>query len=119
MDKEILMLHGARYAVSKLIEVGSCSFAHKINEKWQTVEFTDIYDYLTEKINEHETGNEEGQYNLDSIYKALDGFHENRKEQIEKAIEYWNGIHGQVTAPKGTFEKMFDEAEEDENEYEI
>lgn len=33
--------------------------------------------------------------------------------------ETWNGIHAQITAPKGTFEKIFNEAKEDENEYEI
>ena len=30
------------------------------------------------------------------------------------ATETWNGMHGQVTAPKGTFEKIFNDAKEDD-----
>ena len=28
--------------------------------------------------------------------------------------ETWNGIHGQITAPKGTFKKIFDDAESED-----
>ena len=27
--------------------------------------------------------------------------------------ETWNGMHGQITAPKGTFEKIFNDADDD------
>ena len=30
--------------------------------------------------------------------------------------EIWNGIHAQITAPKGTFERIFNEAEDDDND---
>lgn len=30
--------------------------------------------------------------------------------------ETWNGIHAQITAPKGTFDKIWEEAESEENE---
>ena len=30
------------------------------------------------------------------------------------STETWNGMHGQVTAPKGTFEKIFNDAKEDD-----
>ena len=29
--------------------------------------------------------------------------------------ETWNGIHAQITAPKGTFERIFNEADDDNN----
>lgn len=34
----------------------------------------------------------------------------------EKENEKWNGIHAQVTAPKGTFERIFNEAKDDETD---
>lgn len=41
------------------------------------------------------------------------------ESQESEETEVWNSIHGQVTAPKGTFERIYNEAKEDENEYEI
>lgn len=40
-------------------------------------------------------------------------------KKVKKSIktETWNGFHGQVTAPKGTFEKIFND--EDNNDYDI
>jgi len=32
-----------------------------------------------------------------------------------KEIEEWNGIHGQVTAPKGTFDRIYNECQEDDD----
>lgn len=39
-------------------------------------------------------------------------------EWIEKEsdTETWNGIHAQIAAPKGTFEKIFNDAEEGEDD---
>lgn len=36
--------------------------------------------------------------------------------RISDDVEVWNGIHAQITAPKGTFEKIFNDAEEGEGE---
>lgn len=35
-----------------------------------------------------------------------------RKAESEE-IETWNGIHAQITAPKGTFELIFNDADDD------
>jgi hypothetical protein len=35
---------------------------------------------------------------------------------IYEDTETWNSFHGQITAPKGTFKKIWDEAEEDQEE---
>ena len=32
----------------------------------------------------------------------------------QKELEVWNGIHGQVVAPKGTFMKIYNEAKDDD-----
>ena len=36
--------------------------------------------------------------------------------RMESETETWNGIHGQITAPKGTFKKIFDDAESEDDE---
>jgi hypothetical protein len=38
------------------------------------------------------------------------------KKQGDSELETWEGIHAQVTAPKGTFDKIWNEAEEDNDE---
>lgn len=60
MDKELLMLYGARHAVLKILEAGNCSFAKTLdNETWLTVEYADICNYLTEMIDKY-TAESEG-----------------------------------------------------------
>lgn len=52
MNKELLMLYGARHAVGQMLEKGNCSFAKRLEDgTWQTIEYADICNYLTEKIN--------------------------------------------------------------------
>jgi len=34
-------------------------------------------------------------------------------KMVEQESEIWNGIHAQITAPKGTFERIFNEADDD------
>lgn len=59
MDKELLMLYGARHAVLKMLETGNCSFAKKMNdETWLTIEYADICNYLTEMIDKYRTESE-------------------------------------------------------------
>lgn len=53
MDKKLLMLHGAKYAVLKMMSNGSCLFAKKINNSWQTINWSDIEDYLDKMIDEY------------------------------------------------------------------
>ena len=60
MDKELLMLHGARHAVLQMIDKCNCSFAKKLdNGKWQTIEYADICNYLTEMIDKYKAESEE------------------------------------------------------------
>lgn len=51
---------------------------------------------------------------------ALNEQEKRATEEMDKAeyaeYEEWNGIHAQITAPKGTFEKIFNDAEEGEGE---
>ena len=56
MDKELLMLHGALHAVATLLEKGNCGYAKK---GCGYVEYTDICDYLMEKIEELESERED------------------------------------------------------------
>lgn len=42
--------------------------------------------------------------------KACDDF------LYQKELEAWNGIHGQMVMPKGTFEKIYNEAEEEDDD---
>ena len=48
---------------------------------------------------------------LKSIQDNFDGIAKNLKE-----IEEWNGIHSQVIAPKGTFEKIYNECKEEDDD---
>ena len=60
MDKELLMLYGARNAVLRILERGSMSFAKRINdEKWQIVEWADIVNYLSDMIDKYKAESEE------------------------------------------------------------
>lgn len=34
-------------------------------------------------------------------------------EEENEETETWNGFHGQITAPKGTFERIFNDADDD------
>ena len=33
-----------------------------------------------------------------------------------KMVEIWEGYHGQVVAPRGTFEEIYNDVEDDEND---
>lgn len=51
MNKKLLMLYGAAYAVSSFIKDDSKAYARKdITGKWQSVDWFDIYDFLTDLI---------------------------------------------------------------------
>lgn len=59
MDKELLMLYAVRHAVLKMLEGGNCSFAKSLDDgTWLTVEYTDICNYLTEKIDKYKAESE-------------------------------------------------------------
>jgi hypothetical protein len=54
MDKELLMLYGARHAVLQIIDKGNCSFAKKQDDgTWQAVDWVDICNYLTDMIDQY------------------------------------------------------------------
>ena len=51
MDKELLMLYGARHAVLQIIDKGNCDFVKRLDDgTLQTVDFADICNYLTDMI---------------------------------------------------------------------
>lgn len=53
MNKELLMLHGAAYAVSQMIGAGSWGYRLiSAERKMETVEWSDILDYLLSLIEE-------------------------------------------------------------------
>ena len=37
-------------------------------------------------------------------------------KHLGKEQETWNGIHGQITAPNGTFERIFNNADEEDDD---
>ena len=48
------MLYGARQAVLQIINKGSCAFAKRIDdETYQTVDWADICNYLTDMIDKY------------------------------------------------------------------
>ncbi len=60
MDKELLMLYGARQAVLQMIDKGSSAYAKKLeNGTWQTIEWANICDFLTEIIDKYKAEAEE------------------------------------------------------------
>lgn len=51
MDKELLMLYGARHAVLQMLKEGNCFFSKQmIDGTYETVGFIDICNYLFDKI---------------------------------------------------------------------
>ena len=60
MDKELLMLYGARHAVLQIIDKASCSYAKRLDDgTWQTIDYVDICNYLTEKIDKYKADKEQ------------------------------------------------------------
>lgn len=60
MDKELLMLYGSRQAVLQMMSKGSCSYAKRLDDgSWQTIEWADICNYLTEMIDKYKAESEE------------------------------------------------------------
>ena len=59
MDKELLMLYGARQAVLQILYKGSCSYAKRLDDgTWQTVDWGDICNYLTDMIDKYKAESE-------------------------------------------------------------
>lgn len=52
MDKESLMLHGAAYAVIRMIDDGSWGYRNLNDGRFEDVEWKDILDYLVSLIEE-------------------------------------------------------------------
>lgn len=60
MNKELLMLYGARHAVLEMMGKGSCSYAKRLDDgTWQTAKWVDICNYLTDMIDKYKAGSEE------------------------------------------------------------
>lgn len=54
MDKELLMLYGARHAVLQIMDKGNCVFAKRLDDgTCHSVDFVDICNYLTDMIEKH------------------------------------------------------------------
>jgi hypothetical protein len=59
MDKELLMLYGARQAVLQIIDEGGYGFAKRLDDgTWQRVEWSDICNYLTDMIDKYKAESE-------------------------------------------------------------
>ena len=60
MNEELLMLYGAAYAVSRYMNDGSKAYARKdITGKWRSVDWVDIFDFLTDLIEANKERDEE------------------------------------------------------------
>ena len=60
MNKELLMLYGARQAVLQIIDEGSYGFAKRLDDgTWQRVEWGDICNYLTGMIDKYKVESED------------------------------------------------------------
>ena len=60
MDKKALMLYGSRHAVLEMMGKGSCSYAKRLDDgSWQTIDWADIVNYLTEMIDKYKAESEE------------------------------------------------------------
>ena len=52
-QEELLMLYGAKFAVSQIRDHGGAYYGYKNTDgKWETVKWDDIYKYLDDKIDE-------------------------------------------------------------------
>lgn len=59
-----MMLYGIRQAVLQIIDKGSCAYAKRLDDgTWQTIEWVDIYNFLTDIIdkNKAENGQQESE----------------------------------------------------------
>ena len=60
MSEELLMLYGAAYAVSSFMNKGSKAYARKdMTGKWRSVDWVDIFDFLTDLIDNNKEEREE------------------------------------------------------------
>lgn len=60
MPKELLMLYGATYAVVRFMNNGSKAYSRKSESgKWISVDWVDIFDYLTDLIDKYKEESEE------------------------------------------------------------
>ena len=59
MDKELLMLYGARYAVIKVLDSGGKWFSKTVENDKQLVEYADICNYLTKMIDKYKAESED------------------------------------------------------------
>ena len=53
-DDELTMLYGAKFAVAERIKNGGMQYARRLDNDFYFVEWKDIFDYLTNKIDELE-----------------------------------------------------------------
>ena len=54
MDKELLVLYGARHAVLKMLEKGYCEYVIKRDGIYKSIEYMEIQGYITKRIIELE-----------------------------------------------------------------
>jgi hypothetical protein len=72
----------------------------------------EVCDYIAEFVNhEYATDRER-----ELVKHIIGGIQHLPSVRPKTELETWEGIHAQVTAPKGTFDKIWNEAEEDNDE---
>ena len=54
MTKEDMYISGCLFAVNRLIEDGSSSFAIRVNDKWETVPWSEIREWINTRVAESE-----------------------------------------------------------------
>lgn len=72
----------------------------------------EVCDYIAEFVNhEYATDRER-----EMVKHIIGGIQHLPSVRPKTELETWEGVNAQITAPKGTFEKIWNEAEEDNDE---
>lgn len=83
-----------------------------LSEPCDCISREEVCDYIAEFVNhEYATDRER-----ELVKNIIDGIQHLSSIRSKTELETWEGIHAQVTAPKGTFDKIWNEAEEDNDE---
>ena len=60
INRELMILYGARHAIMHMLKQGNYSFAKAMDDgSWQTIDYVDILNALTEMIEDYKEGKSE------------------------------------------------------------
>lgn len=83
-----------------------------LSEPCDCISREEVCDYIAEFVN-HEYANDRERKLVKHI---IGGIQHLPSVRPKTELETWEGVNAQITAPKGTFEKIWNEAEEDNDE---